>query len=68
MTDDYRLIIPLMAGVIVSIIVAERLFKDSIYTLKLTQRGIRLQRGRDLDVMEAVRVEEVMMRPPSDSL
>jgi CIC family chloride channel protein len=64
MTDDYRLIIPLMAGVIVSIIVAERLFKDSIYTLKLTRRGIRLQRGRDLDVMEAVRADEVMMQPP----
>jgi CIC family chloride channel protein len=64
MTDDYRLIIPLMAGVIVSIIVAEHLFKDSIYTLKLTRRGIHLQRGHDLDVMEAVRVEEVMMQPP----
>jgi CIC family chloride channel protein len=64
MTDDYRLIIPLMAGVIVSMIVAERLHKDSIYTLKLTRRGIRLRRGRDVDVMEAVQVEEVMMRPP----
>ncbi len=64
MTDDYRLIIPLMAGVIISMIVAERLHEDSIYTLKLTRRGIRLRRGRDVDVMESVQVEEVMMRPP----
>ncbi len=45
MTDDYRLIVPLMAGVIVSLMVAERLHRESIYTLKLARRGIRLQRG-----------------------
>jgi CIC family chloride channel protein len=65
MTDDYRLIIPLMAGVIVSQIVAERLHKDSIYTLKLTRRGIHLKRGQDVDVMEAVQVSEVMQPPAS---
>ncbi len=64
MTDDYNLIIPLMAGVIISLIVADHLHPDSIYTLKLTRRGIRLKRGQDVDVMEAVRVEEVMMSPP----
>ncbi len=64
MTDDYRMILPLMAGVIFSLIVAERLHPDSIYTLKLTRRGIRLRRGRDVDVMESVRVDEVMVRKP----
>jgi chloride channel protein, CIC family len=64
MTDDYRMIVPLMAGVIVSLLVAERLHRESIYTLKLTRRGIHLRRGRDVDVMESVRVEEVMMREP----
>ena len=64
MTDDYRLILPLMASVIVSLIVAERLLHDSIYTLKLTQRGIKLSRGRDMDVMETVRVDEVMVSEP----
>jgi CIC family chloride channel protein len=62
MTNDYRLIVPLMAGVIVSLIVAERLHRESIYTLKLTRRGIHLRRGRDVDVMETVRVDEVMVR------
>jgi len=64
MTDDYRLIVPLMAAVVVSLIVSERLHPESIYTLKLSRRGIRLKRGRDVDVMEAVKVEEVMTRPP----
>lgn len=64
MTNDYQLILPLMAAVIASMIVAERLHPESIYTLKLSRRGIRLKRGRDVDVMEAVTVEEVMTRLP----
>jgi CIC family chloride channel protein len=64
MTDDYQLILPLMAGVIVSMIIADHLHPDSIYTLKLTRRGIRLRQGHDVDVMESVRVEEVMVRQP----
>jgi CIC family chloride channel protein len=65
MTGDYRLIVPLMAGVIISTISAERMFKESIYTLKLVRRGIRLNRGRDVDVLESVRVDEVMVRDPA---
>jgi CIC family chloride channel protein len=64
MTNDYRMILPLMTAVIISLILAERLLPDSIYTLKLTRRGIRLKRGRDLDVMETVGVDEVMVASP----
>ena len=64
MTNDYRLMVPLMAAVIVSMIVAERIHKESIYTLKLTRRGIRLRRGRDVDVMENITVAEVMRPAP----
>jgi CIC family chloride channel protein len=64
MTDDYRLILPLMAAVVVSLAVAERLEPESIYTLKLARRGIRLHGGRAVDVMESVRVEEVMVKQP----
>ena len=62
MTDDYRMIVPLMLGVIVSLLVAERLEHESIYTLKLSHRGIHLQHGKDVDVMESVRVSEVMLK------
>jgi CIC family chloride channel protein len=64
MTDDIQLILPLMAAVIFSMIVSERLLKDSIYTLKLTRRGIRLHRGRDVDVMENMTVSEAMRPAP----
>jgi CIC family chloride channel protein len=64
MTEDYRLILPLMAAVIVSLIVAERIQPESIYTLKLVKRGIHLSGGVDVDVMESVRVDEVMVQKP----
>ncbi len=64
MTDDYRIILPLMAAVIVATVVAQQIHPESVYTLKLVRRGIRLVRGRSADVLEAVRVAEVMNPNP----
>jgi CIC family chloride channel protein len=64
MTNDYRLILPLMAGVIVSLTISQRVQPESIYTLKLVKRGIHWKRGQDVDVMETVRVDEVMETEP----
>jgi CIC family chloride channel protein len=60
MSNDYRLILPLMLATVVSTLVAEGLFRESIYTLKLKLKGISLQRGRNVDVLEGVSVDEVM--------
>jgi CIC family chloride channel protein len=60
MTNDYRVILPLMFAVVVSLVVSQRLSRDSIYTLGLARKGIRLQRGRDVEVLETVTVGEVM--------
>ncbi|MBN1121729.1 MAG: chloride channel protein [Anaerolineae bacterium] len=63
LTGDYRIILPLMLTVVISTLLAGRLLKgESIYTLKLTRRGVRLQRGRDVDVMQSVTVSEIMTR------
>jgi CIC family chloride channel protein len=62
MTDDYRIILPLMLATVISTILAEHLGKESIYTMKLARRGIRLDRGRDIDVMQGVLVGEAMTR------
>jgi CIC family chloride channel protein len=62
MTDDYRLILPLMLATVISTILAEHLSKESIYTFKLARRGVRLERGRDIDVMQGVLVSEAMTR------
>jgi len=64
MTDDFRILVPLMAAVAVSTALAQHMHKDSIYTLKLTHRGIRIFRGRDMDVMASVFVHEVMEKNP----
>jgi len=62
MTGDYHLILPLMLATVLSTGLAQSLKSSSIYTEKLTRKGIRLKRGRDIDVMQAVDVEEVMSR------
>jgi CIC family chloride channel protein len=62
MTDDYRIILPLMLATVISTVVAEFLTRESIYTLKLSRRGIRLERGQDIDVMQGVLVGEAMTR------
>lgn len=61
LTGDYRLILPLMLTVVISTLLARNLLRgESIYTLKLSRRGIRIASGRDVDVMQGVLVQEAM--------
>jgi len=60
MSRDYRLILPLMLGTVLATLLSEHLRRDSIYTLKLTRKGIHLQRGHDIDVMQGIEVGEAM--------
>jgi CIC family chloride channel protein len=63
MSGDYRIILPLMVTVVISMFFARHWLEgESIYTLKLTRRGVRLSSGRDIDIMDGVRVEEAMTR------
>ena len=60
MTNDYRIILPLMVTVVFSALVAGRLFPHSVYTVKLFKRGIDLRGGKDINVLRAHTVAEVM--------
>jgi CIC family chloride channel protein len=60
MTSDYRIILPLMFAVAVSLLISQRIQKDSVYALGLARHGIRLDRGRDVEVMQAIMVGEAM--------
>jgi CIC family chloride channel protein len=60
MTGDYNIILPLMLATVVSTLIARLLSNESIYTLKLTRRGIHLEQGQDVDVMQGVTVREAM--------
>jgi CIC family chloride channel protein len=63
LTGDYQIMLPLMLTVVIATLIAQTMLKgESIYSLKLTRRGIRLQRGRDVDVLQSVLVNEVMTR------
>jgi CIC family chloride channel protein len=65
LTGDYRIILPLMLTVVVATVLSQRLLQgESIYTLKLTRRGVRLRHGRDVDIMQSVTVGEVMSHNP----
>ena len=64
MSNDYRLILPLMTAGMIASTFAHWLQSDSIYSLKLTKRGIRFEQGRDMDIMQTVQVEEVMNKSP----
>ncbi|MCC6906252.1 MAG: chloride channel protein, partial [Anaerolineae bacterium] len=63
LTNDYRLILPIMLTTTVCTIVADRLEPHGIYSLGLWRKGIRLQRGRDVDVMRGIRTQDVMRTP-----
>ncbi len=60
MTNDYRIILPLMLAVAISLLVSQRVQRDSVYTLALARKGIRLQRGRDVEVLDTITVAEIM--------
>ena len=60
MTQDYRIILPLMLAVVVSTILAGRLEPESIYTLKLKLRGIDVRSKKDANLMRAILVGDAM--------
>jgi len=64
LTDDYRLILPIMLTTAVCLIVVERLAPDGLYHFGLARKGIRLVRGRDVDLMQTVSVKDVMTTVP----
>lgn len=62
MTGDYRIILPLMLASVVSTLVANKLMRESIYTMKLSRRGISLKAGKDKTLLEGILVQEVMTK------
>ncbi len=62
LTDDYHLILPIMLATVVCLFVIERIAPDGIYHLGLARKGIRLVRGRDIDLMQTITVGEAMSK------
>jgi CIC family chloride channel protein len=62
LTNEYQIILPLMISCIIATLLATRLQRSSIYTLKLLRRGIDIYKGRAVNVLEPVSVREVIRR------
>lgn len=61
---DYGLILPLMLAATLATFLGERFMKDSVYTLALRRKGIRLTRTGEVDILDTVDVGSVMAAVP----
>lgn len=61
MTREYLIILPLMMAVLTSTFIARRISRESIYTMKVRRKGIRITEG-EMDPLQFVTVGEVMSR------
>lgn len=60
MTQDYRIILPLMTASVLSTFVSQWISRESIYTIKLRRRGITIGVAQDINLMDAITVKEAM--------
>jgi CIC family chloride channel protein len=60
MTGDYKIILPLMLAAITATLTAGQLLNESIYTLKLSRRGVDIRAGREANILKSMRVADVM--------
>jgi len=60
LTGDYDIILPVMISCIIATLLATWIQKPSIYTLKLLRRGVDVHRGRAVNVLQNVSVNELM--------
>jgi len=62
LTDDYRIILPLMMTCILSALTASQLKRESIYTMKLVRRGIDVRAGKEISILKSLSVRDFMIR------
>ncbi len=62
MTNDYKIILPLMIATIIATVFTTKMSKESIYTLKLLRKGIDLFAGRDVNLLRRHRVRDVLRK------
>ena len=62
MTDDYRIILPVMMTCIISTLTASQLQGESIYTMKLVRRGIDVKAGKEVSILKSLLVKDFMVR------
>jgi len=64
LTTDYKIMLPLMISTTIATLLATRLQRGSIYTLKLLRRGVDIYAGRDVSVLKHLLVRDAMRSDP----
>lgn len=62
MTRAYSIILPVMLGAVISDFIVANFCKESIYTQKLTRRGLKPPRERQFDVLSMLHVKKTMRK------
>jgi len=64
-TQDYGLVLPLMLATSLATLLADRIHPESVYTMALARRGVRLSRRSEVDLLDTVRVGEIASPSPA---
>lgn len=64
MTDNYRIILPLMIACIISFVASSQILQESIFTLKLVRKGVDIKAGKEINVLKSILVKEAMNPAP----
>jgi len=59
-TQDYALVLPLMLATSLATFLGDRVHRESVYTMALARRGIRLSRRSEVDLLDTVTVGAVI--------
>ncbi len=62
LTQNYKIIAPIMICCVISTFVARKLRRESIYTMKLLRRGVDIRAGRDVNILKNMRVKDFMTK------
>ena len=64
-TQDYGLVLPLMLATSLATFLADRIHPNSVYSMALARKGIRLSRRSEVDLLDTVRVGDVAKASPA---
>ncbi|TVQ61018.1 MAG: chloride channel protein [Phycisphaerales bacterium] len=62
-TRDVYVLLPIMLAAVVATLLAQLLLRDSVYSLKLRRRGVRLGTTMDWTIMRRINARQVQLTP-----
>ncbi len=63
-SGGYDMILPLLFAAVIATLIGDALHPESVYQVMLSRRGLSLLSARESDLLQSVRVQEVMDKAP----